>query len=98
MLIDPVPGLLARATEVFEAEFGSLPAFLPDPAHGEDAEAIARVLETTAHRLGDNYPYFHPLYSGQSLKPHHPARGAAYAPPRLGNPSNHCHDGGRARY
>jgi tyrosine decarboxylase/aspartate 1-decarboxylase len=96
MLIDPVPGLLARATEALEAEFGSLPALGPEPAHGADAEAIARVLETTAHRLGNNYPYFHPLYAGQMLKPPHPVARAAYALAMIVNPNNHSRDGGRA--
>jgi tyrosine decarboxylase/aspartate 1-decarboxylase len=96
MLIDPVPGLLARATEALEAEFGSLPAFDPDRTHGTGAEAIAQVLETTAHRLGNNYPYFHPLYAGQMLKPPHPVARAAYALAMIVNPNNHSRDGGRA--
>src|SRR6266536_5043560 len=96
MLIDPVPGLLASATEVLEAEFGSLPAFDRDAPDGTDAEAIARVLETTAHRLGNNYPYFHPLYAGQMLKPPHPVARAAYALAMIVNPNNHSRDGGRA--
>src|SRR6266704_2503885 len=96
MLIDPVPGLLARATEALEAEFGSLPAFDREGADGADAGAMARVLETTAHRLGNNYPYFHPLYAGQMLKPPHPVARAAYALAMKINPNNHARDGGRA--
>jgi tyrosine decarboxylase/aspartate 1-decarboxylase len=91
---DPVPGLLVRAAETLEAEFGSLPQFEPDRA--VDADAMARVLETTAHRLGDNYPYFHPLYAGQMLKPPHPVARAAYALAMKINPNNHARDGGRA--
>ncbi len=97
MLNDPVPGLLARATEVLEAEFCNLPAF--DPAPGlavSDTEALARILETVAHRLGNNYPYFHPLYAGQMLKPPHPLARAAYALAMTINPNNHARDGGRA--
>ena len=62
---DPFLSLLAHASGVLETEFGSLPKFEPQP--GADAEAMAQVLEETAHRLGDNYPYFHPLYAGQML-------------------------------
>ena len=58
--------------------------------------AMARVLEATAHRLGDNYPYFHPLYAGQMLKPPHPVARAAYALAMAINPNNHARDGGRA--
>ena len=93
---DPVPGLLARATEVLEAEFGSLPVFEPAPESAADLGAMQRVLETTAHRLGNNYPYFHPLYAGQMLKPPHPVARAAYALAMTINPNNHARDGGRA--
>jgi glutamate/tyrosine decarboxylase-like PLP-dependent enzyme len=92
MVHDPVPGLLARATELLEAEFGALPAF----EAAVDADRIATILEATAHRLGDNYPYFHPLYAGQMLKPPHPVARAAYALAMTINPNNHARDGGRA--
>jgi glutamate/tyrosine decarboxylase-like PLP-dependent enzyme len=49
-----------------------------------------------AHRLGDNYPYFHPLYAGQMLRPPHPVARAAYALAMTINPNNHARDGGRA--
>jgi glutamate/tyrosine decarboxylase-like PLP-dependent enzyme len=92
MVHDPVPSLLARATEQLEAEFGALPAF----EIAVDTGAIAKVLQATAHRLGDNYPYFHPLYAGQMLKPPHPVARAAYALAMTVNPNNHARDGGRA--
>jgi glutamate/tyrosine decarboxylase-like PLP-dependent enzyme len=89
---DPVPALLSRATELLEQQFPSLPAFesKADPA------LIAPVLEEVALRLGDNYPYFHPLYAGQMLKPPHPVARAAYALAMTINPNNHARDGGRA--
>jgi hypothetical protein len=73
---DPVPGLLSSATELLEAEFAALPAF-ESHALNASREAIAGVLAEVAHRLGDNYPYFHPLYAGQMLKPPHPLARAA---------------------
>jgi glutamate/tyrosine decarboxylase-like PLP-dependent enzyme len=91
---DPFLSLLAHASGVLETEFGSLPKFEPQPGAG--AEAMARVLEETAHRLGDNYPYFHPLYAGQMLKPPHPVARAAYTLAMKINPNNHARDGGRA--
>jgi tyrosine decarboxylase/aspartate 1-decarboxylase len=93
---DPVPALLSRATELLEAEFAALPAFEPAPEPGIDSAAMAQVLEATAHRLADNYPYFHPLYAGQMLKPPHPVARAAYALAMTVNPNNHARDGGRA--
>jgi tyrosine decarboxylase / aspartate 1-decarboxylase len=92
MLHDPVPDLLAHATELLEAEFAALPSA---PAQ-VDLPAMERVLAETAHRLGDNYPYFHPFYAGQMLKPPHPVARAAYALAMTINPNNHARDGGRA--
>ncbi len=89
---DPVPDLLSRATELLEEQFGALPAF----EEAVDQAAIAQVLEGVARRLGDNYPYFHPLYAGQMLKPPHPVARAAYALAMKINPNNHARDGGRA--
>src|SRR5260221_4934988 len=53
-------------------------------------------LTATAERLQDNYPYFHPLYAGQMLKPPHPIARLAYALAMWINPNNHALDGGRA--
>ena len=92
MAPDLVPGLLARATEMLEAEFSDLPGYEP----ATDETAMTQVLEATAHRLGDNFPYFHPLYAGQMLKPPHPLARAAYSLAMKINPNNHARDGGRA--
>jgi hypothetical protein len=94
MAKDPVPELLARATEALEAEFAALPKF--EIEVGPEANDLPAVLAETARRLGDNYPYFHPLYAGQMLKPPHPVARAAYALAMKINPNNHALDGGRA--
>jgi glutamate/tyrosine decarboxylase-like PLP-dependent enzyme len=92
MPIDQVPALLAIATEQLEQQFRSLP-----PAHvPADTARISGVLHEVAERLGNNYPYFHPLYAGQMLKPPHPVARAAYALAMTVNPNNHARDGGRA--
>ena len=52
----------------------------PDPA------ALERVLLEAAERLRDNYPYFHPLYAGQMLKPPHAVARLAYALALLDQP------------
>jgi glutamate/tyrosine decarboxylase-like PLP-dependent enzyme len=77
---------------MLEKHFAAMPAF----ESAADHEAIARVLEDVARRMGDNYPYFHPLYAGQMLKPPHPVARAAYALAMTLNPNNHARDGGRA--
>jgi len=84
--------LLGEALERLDAGFASLPAVDP-PA---DQRAIAGVLAEVADRLRDNYPYFHPLYAGQMLKPPHPVARLAYALAMWINPNNHALDGGRA--
>ena len=93
---DSVPALLALATEALEAEFRPLPHFHPATASASDTAAMGQVLDMVAHRLGDNFPYFHPLYAGQMLKPPHPIARAAYALAMSINPNNHARDGGRA--
>ena len=57
---------------------------------------MEQVLARTAARLQRNYPYFHPLYAGQMLKPPHPVARAAYALATWINPNNHALDGGLA--
>jgi glutamate/tyrosine decarboxylase-like PLP-dependent enzyme len=93
---DLVPDLLKDATERLEREFGALPGFAPERPSDIDVEGMRAVLAETAGRLGDNYPYFHPLYAGQMLKPPHPVARAAYALAMTINPNNHARDGGRA--
>jgi len=96
MPIDRVPELLARAMEELEREYAALPGYDPDRRSDADEQALAKILGETAHRLGDNYPYFHPFYAGQMLKPPHPVARAAYALAMMINPNNHARDGGRA--
>ena len=79
-----------------EEAFSELPPF-ESPLHfAKNVEAMGTVLEEVAARMGDNYPYFHPLYAGQMLKPPHPVARAAYALAMAVNPNNHARDGGRA--
>jgi tyrosine decarboxylase / aspartate 1-decarboxylase len=85
--------LLAPALDRLDEGF----AGLPEPALAPPGmERAATVLAETAERLRDNYPYFHPLYAGQMLKPPHPVARAAYALAMRLNPNNHALDGGRA--
>src|ERR1051325_10076693 len=84
--------LLRDALERLEGGFAHLPALdAPLAAH-----AVAVVLEEVAARMAHNYPYFHPLYAGQMLKPPHPVARLAYALAMWINPNNHALDGGRA--
>jgi tyrosine decarboxylase / aspartate 1-decarboxylase len=80
---------LARLDEAF-AELPQFAARVPGNAR------IADTLGAVADRLQDNYPYCHPLYAGQMLKPPHPVARLAYSLAQWINPNNHALDGGRA--
>jgi tyrosine decarboxylase / aspartate 1-decarboxylase len=85
--------LLGEALQGLESRFRGLPS-LDAPAGG--GPRLEAVLREVADRLGDNFPYFHPLYAGQMLKPPHPVARLAYALAMWINPNNHALDGGRA--
>jgi len=85
--------LLHDALARMEEGFAHLPA--PD-ARTTDPAALRKVLLEAAERMRDNYPYFHPQYAGQMLKPPHAVARLAYALAMWINPNNHALDGGRA--
>jgi tyrosine decarboxylase / aspartate 1-decarboxylase len=85
--------LLTEAAGRLNARFSGLPTY---ESKAPGFERMAEVLAATAERLRDNYPYFHPLYAGQMLKPPHPVARLAYALAMWINPNNHALDGGRA--
>lgn len=86
-------GALLEAAKRLDGGFAGLPD-LEGETPGMDR--LGEVLNATAERLKDNYPYFHPLYAGQMLKPPHPVARMAYALTMWINPNNHALDGGRA--
>ena len=85
--------ILIEALEKLDAGFAALPL---NETQAPGADRIGDVLAETAQRLHDNFPYFHPLYAGQMLKPPHPVARLAYALAQWINPNNHALDGGRA--
>jgi tyrosine decarboxylase/aspartate 1-decarboxylase len=84
--------ILAEALARMEQGFASL----PDVAVDYDAARLKDVLLEVATRMQDNYPYFHPQYAGQMLKPPHPVARVAYMLAMWVNPNNHALDGGKA--
>ena len=84
---------LREALERLDAGFAAL---RENPVRPPGSERMAEVLARTAAQLQDNYPYFHPLYAGQMLKPPHPVARISYALAQWINPNNHALDGGRA--
>jgi glutamate/tyrosine decarboxylase-like PLP-dependent enzyme len=85
-------GLLGEALHKLDQGFERLPEFYS----ANDIEKLRYPLLAAAERLRDNYPYHHPLYAGQMLKPPHPVARLAYALAMWINPNNHALDGGRA--
>jgi glutamate/tyrosine decarboxylase-like PLP-dependent enzyme len=84
----------ARAfDEGFRARWGPVG---PAPASRVDPARLAAAWTDYSERLQDNYPYFHPRYAGQMLKPPHPVAVAGYLAAMTINPNNHALDAGPA--
>lgn len=72
--------------------------------HGYEVDETLRVpddkaraaLTALVERLQDNYPFWHPSYAGQMLKPPHHLAAIAYFLTQQINPNNHALDGGPA--
>jgi tyrosine decarboxylase / aspartate 1-decarboxylase len=84
--------LLQDALDTLNTAFADMPAYQPDV----DLDALRPILLQAAEKMQDNYPYPHPLYAGQMLKPPHPIARLAYMLALYINPNNHALDGGRA--
>src|SRR5262252_7433125 len=82
-----------KAIEEWQEGFGPFEA---DPSMLVGDERFASAFAELTGRLRDNYPFFHPSYAGQMLKPPHPAAVAGYLAAMLINPNNHALDGGPA--
>ena len=83
---------LADAVRRLAEGFDHLPVWQPN----YERERAGEILTEVAEKLWDNFPYQHPLYAGQMLKPPHPLARAAYQLATWVNPNNHALDGGRA--
>ena len=101
--MSPDPLALIRTAyaeiERWERSFGEVPT---PPALAVEADALGAALDEylgrmTASPRGEapgTYPFGHPRYAGQMLKPPHPVALAAYAAAARINPNNHALDGG----
>jgi len=84
--------ILEKALNTLESGFKAL----PNIEHNYHAEKIEKIILDTAEIMKNNYPYFHPYYAGQMIKPPHPIARLAYMLSLWINPNNHALDGGRA--
>jgi glutamate/tyrosine decarboxylase-like PLP-dependent enzyme len=87
---------LGRATHAIQDWADTFGSYQPHPSLQVDDGRFAAAFEDFTGRLRDNYPFFHPHYAGQMLKPPHPAAVVGYLTAMLINPNNHALDGGPA--
>ncbi|MCY9783289.1 aminotransferase class I/II-fold pyridoxal phosphate-dependent enzyme [Nocardiopsis sp. EMB25] len=87
---------LGRATRAVQDWADTFGPYQTHPSVLVDDDRFAAAFEEFTGRLKDNYPFFHPHYAGQMLKPPHPAAVVGYLTAMLINPNNHALDGGPA--
>jgi glutamate/tyrosine decarboxylase-like PLP-dependent enzyme len=82
-----------QANEQWAASFGP---YETHPSVEVTDERLAGPVADLLERLGDNYPFGHPRYAAQMVKPPHPVAVVGYLAAMLINPNNHALDGGPA--
>ena len=85
---------LSSAVAAIEDWQDGFEPFQRDPSMQVSDDRFASVFGEFTQRMRNNYPYFHPSYAGQMLKPPHPAAVVGYLTAMLINPNNHALDGG----
>ncbi|MCD9195170.1 pyridoxal phosphate-dependent decarboxylase family protein [Streptomyces albireticuli] len=87
---------LGQAVGAFHAWAREYEEYAAHPAMAVDEDARASAFAELSVRLRGSYPFFHPCYAGQMLKPPHPVAVAGYLAAILVNSNNHALDGGPA--
>ncbi|MEV4922888.1 pyridoxal phosphate-dependent decarboxylase family protein [Streptomyces roseoverticillatus] len=87
---------LGRGVEAFQEWARTYGEFAAHSATAVDEAACEVAFGELTARLRGSYPFFHPCYAGQMLKPPHPVAVAGYAAAMLVNSNNHALDGGPA--
>ncbi|HET9093492.1 MAG TPA: aminotransferase class I/II-fold pyridoxal phosphate-dependent enzyme [Solirubrobacteraceae bacterium] len=90
----PRAALLASAEAMVAAWERRFGAYEPHPTTLPDPDRLDRAIAAFSDRMADHYPFFHPRYAGQMLKPPHAVAAAGYLAAMLINPNNHALDGG----
>ncbi len=93
--IELMPTLELSLRTLWERWLGHLPEVAAHPSTMPD-RSPEEVLFRLVARLAESYPFGHPQYAAQMLKPPHPIAWAAYALAMVINPNNHALDGGPA--
>jgi glutamate/tyrosine decarboxylase-like PLP-dependent enzyme len=91
---DQLSTLIPQATELIAAWEERFGGYEPHPATNPGPDRLQAAWDAFGQRMADHYPFFHPRYAGQMLKPPHPVAVAGYLAAMLINPNNHALDGG----
>ena len=91
---DSTRKLLAKSQESFQQWKDSFGSNMMHASLQVSEEQQQQVFRDMVERLQGNYPFHHPVYAGQMLKPPHPVAWAAYSLAMTINPNNHALDGG----
>jgi glutamate/tyrosine decarboxylase-like PLP-dependent enzyme len=87
---------LSEAVTAHQAWLAGYGGFEQHPVLQVSNERLAGPFAELTERLRDNYPFGHPTYAGQMLKPPHPVAMVGYLAAMQVNPNNHALDGGPA--
>jgi len=87
---------LPRAVDAIDEWMTQFGTFATHPSTIVDEQRLAHAFDELTTRLQDNFPFGHPRYVGQMLKPPHPAAVLGYVTAMLINPNAHALDGGPA--
>jgi glutamate/tyrosine decarboxylase-like PLP-dependent enzyme len=87
---------LARALEAVTAWREAAGPMPTHPALAPDSARLEAAWAEFGERMAESYPFHHPRYAGQMLKPPHPVAIAAYTAAMHVNANNHALDGGPA--
>jgi glutamate/tyrosine decarboxylase-like PLP-dependent enzyme len=87
---------IREAVDAHAAWMSTFGNFEAHPAAGVADDRLKGPFAEFTERLRDNYPYGHPRYAAQMLKPPHPVAVVGYVAAMLVNPNNHALDGGPA--
>jgi|ERR1700694_1375850 len=96
MTEDQLRELLLRGLDGIRRWESAWRPFEQHPSLTLESNTARDAIDELVARLADNYPFFHPDYAGQMLRPPHPIAWLAYALAARINPNNHALDGGPA--
>lgn len=91
---EPYLPILQNALKKLDSWRSSYGSVSEDRSSKEHLEKIQNIADQLVEKLEGNYPFHHPSYAGQMLKPPHPIAWLSYALAMTINANNHALDGG----